>query len=87
MLPVMPALADPDHSNPSPRRVQDCVVFVVGGGCYAEYSNLRVYAGRKAAAAPVSRRIIYGCSELLSPNNFLSQVKDIYRGNNHLLRS
>lgn len=57
---------------------QDCVVFVVGGGCYAEYSNLRVYAGRKApVSAPVSRRIVYGCSELLSPNNFLSQLSEL----------
>ena len=50
-------------------------MFVVGGGCYAEYCNLRSYAVRRAAATPLTRRLVYGCSELLSPEAFLAQVR------------
>ena len=53
-------------------------MFVVGGGCYTEYHNIRAYAGRKAAntasAGGGTRRLVYGSSELLSPQGFLSQV-------------
>ncbi|KAF2358375.1 Sec1-like protein [Trinorchestia longiramus] len=76
-----PKLLRPQDASSAAARArtpfQDCIVFVVGGGCYTEYANLRAYAGRKASAAPVPRRVIYGCSELLSPEGFLSQLSKL----------
>ncbi|KAA0185441.1 hypothetical protein HAZT_HAZT001245 [Hyalella azteca] len=76
-----PKLLRPQDANSASARArtpfQDCIVFVVGGGCYTEYANLRAYAGRKASAAPVSRRVVYGCSELLSPEGFLAQLSKL----------
>ncbi|KAF2358376.1 Sec1-like protein [Trinorchestia longiramus] len=76
-----PKLLRPQDASSAAARArtpfQDCIVFVVGGGCYTEYTNLRAYAGRKASAAPVPRRVIYGCSELLSPEGFLSQLSKL----------
>uniref|UniRef100_A0A2P2HY43 Sec1 family domain-containing protein 1-like n=1 Tax=Hirondellea gigas TaxID=1518452 RepID=A0A2P2HY43_9CRUS len=76
-----PKLLRPQDANNAAARArtpfQDCVVFVVGGGCYTEYNNLHVYAGRRASAAPVNRRLIYGCSQLLSPDTFLAQLSKL----------
>ena len=47
---------------------------MVGGGCYTEYNNLRVYAARKAANSAVAKRIVYGATQLVSPNDFIIQV-------------
>jgi len=53
---------------------QDCVVFVVGGGCYTEYANLRAYQAKRQAASASGRRLLYGCPDLVSPENFLHQL-------------
>lgn len=47
------------------------VVFVVGGGSYVEYANLREYEER-TATSPVgaAKKIIYGATEILSPKEF-----------------
>ncbi|KAL7675153.1 hypothetical protein ACOME3_001418 [Neoechinorhynchus agilis] len=60
------------------------IVFVIGGGCYLEYSNLleclsvggssTTTTKMTAAAATTSRNITYGCTELLSPEIFLDQL-------------
>ncbi len=47
---------------------EDAVLFVVGGGNYTEYQNV-VSQGRAQG-----RRVIYGSSELVSPNQFLAQL-------------
>jgi hypothetical protein len=47
---------------------EDAVLFVVGGGNYTEYQNV-VTQGRAQG-----RRVIYGSTELVSPNQFLAQL-------------
>ena len=49
---------------------QRCILFVVGGGCYAEYLNLQQYGAQR------KREIIYGATEMLSPSEFLKQIRD-----------
>ena len=49
---------------------QKCIVFIVGGGCYQEYHNLRSYSQQK------KREIIYGATEMLSPSEFLRQLRE-----------
>ncbi|KAJ0406539.1 hypothetical protein ATCC90586_003518 [Pythium insidiosum] len=62
---------------------REAMVFVIGGGNYNEYQNLMAYAkaappavGPAAAATP-SRVVWYGCTELLSPEEFLQQLGSI----------
>ena len=65
---------DPKGNAQTKRRTQpyrEGIVFVVGGGNYLEYHNLQDYANSSG------KRIIYGCSDLLSPTNFLSQLEKI----------
>lgn len=50
------------------------MVFVVGGGNYMEYSNLVSYAKKKAGTS--NKRIIYGCTDVINSEQFLSQVRD-----------
>ena len=45
-----------------------CMVFVVGGGCYRELDNLKAYG------AQTKRDIVYGATELVSPQEFLRQL-------------
>lgn len=47
------------------------IVFVVGGGCFAEYANLNEFASNK------HKNIIYGCTDLVSPNDFLTQLSNL----------
>ncbi|KAJ4459403.1 putative Protein sly1 [Paratrimastix pyriformis] len=47
------------------------VVFVVGGGTYAEYHAVQELAKAKG------KEVIYGSNELLSPNEFLRQLGDL----------
>jgi len=49
----------------------ECLVFIVGGGNYVEYENI-VHYGKESG-----RRIIYGTTEMLSPEDFLKQVEVI----------
>lgn len=49
---------------------KEAIVFTIGGGNYFEYQNLQEYA-RQATG---TRRIIYGTTELISPENFLTQL-------------
>ncbi|TMW65873.1 hypothetical protein Poli38472_003638 [Pythium oligandrum] len=52
---------------------REALVFVIGGGNYNEYQNLMTYA--KAQQPP--RSVWYGCTELLSPEEFLEQLGSI----------
>ena len=67
---------------------QDAIVFVIGGGNYTEYQNLMSFAaassssssGSKSSSVSLavpsagsSKRIIYGCSTLASPNQMLEE--------------
>eukprot|EP00484_Ammonia_sp_Unknown_P006025 CAMPEP_0197075786 /NCGR_PEP_ID=MMETSP1384-20130603/211784_1 /TAXON_ID=29189 /ORGANISM="Ammonia sp." /LENGTH=669 /DNA_ID=CAMNT_0042514635 /DNA_START=53 /DNA_END=2062 /DNA_ORIENTATION=- len=47
---------------------QQAMVFVVGGGSFAEYANLHQFANSK------HKQIIYGCTDIVSPLNFLTQL-------------
>ena len=50
---------------------QQAYVFVVGGGNYIEYQNLRDYCIRQQQAP---KRITYGTTELMDASEFLAQV-------------
>ncbi|OQR92252.1 SEC1 family transporter SLY1 [Achlya hypogyna] len=59
---------------------RDVIVFVIGGGNYNEFQNIQAYAKVRRAPRPLltvlasARHIIYGCTELLSPDEFLEQM-------------
>lgn len=46
------------------------IVFVVGGGNYVEYQNVHDYGKSKGL-----QRIVYGCTEMVSPKKFVEQVR------------
>ncbi len=50
----------------------DAIVFMIGGGNYIEYQNLQDYA--KTRAPMSTKRIVYGCTELVNASQFLEQV-------------
>ncbi len=62
-----------DATNPPRNRTpfKEAIVFVVGGGNYVEFQNLQDFASR--SKAPSTRSIIYGSTEILSPEKFLQQ--------------
>ena len=65
-------------STPRNRSVsQDAFVFVIGGGNYIEYQNLVDYA--KSKPATWQKRIMYGCSDMVSPSAFLRQLAELGR--------
>mmetsp|Transcript_14375 Transcript_14375/g.29895 ORF Transcript_14375/g.29895 Transcript_14375/m.29895 type:complete len:653 (-) Transcript_14375:1612-3570(-) len=47
--------------------VHETTVFVIGGGCYAEYQNLQMVANER-------RTVSYGSTELLDAGEFLAQL-------------
>jgi hypothetical protein len=51
---------------------KEAVVFVLGGGCYAEYQNMQDYVKRTSANS-----VIYGCTELCSPEHFMEQLTQL----------
>lgn len=77
------AVAVPRKTTP----FRDAIVFVVGGGSYVEHQNVVDLCRRPATsttpgpadacAAPLAgpgRRIIYGATEMLTPEEFLQQL-------------
>ncbi|XP_072169857.1 sec1 family domain-containing protein 1-like [Diadema setosum] len=58
--------------NKSP--YQEAIVFVVGGGNYIEYQNLLDYVKSKSSTGGISKKITYGCSEVLNSSQFLKQI-------------
>ncbi|XP_077992869.1 sec1 family domain-containing protein 1-like [Glandiceps talaboti] len=71
MLRVTDASSIPRNRTP----FQEAMVFVVGGGNYIEYQNLVDYVKGKAGSS--SKRITYGCSELLNAQQFLRQLSQL----------
>lgn len=76
-------LKSKDHSSPSTNSYRfsssklrtgqlatDVIVFVVGGGNYVEYQNVHDYGKSKGL-----QRIVYGCTEMVSPKKFVEQVR------------
>jgi hypothetical protein len=47
------------------------IVFVVGGGGYVEYTNLMEWAGRTSNSVGGGKRVTYGATEILDPEEFL----------------
>ena len=45
---------------------------MIGGGNYIEYQNLQDYAKTRSQIA--TKRIVYGCTELVNASQFLEQV-------------
>lgn len=60
-------------AGPASGEIRHGVVFVVGGGCYEEFHNLKSYAKQ------TKRTVVYGCSEMLSPEKLLSQLAEMKR--------
>jgi hypothetical protein len=50
----------------------DAIVFMIGGGNYIEYQNLQDYAKNRSTIS--TKRIVYGCTELVNASQFLEQV-------------
>ena len=53
------------------REFSNIVVFVIGGGCYSEYHDLQNYGKR------TKKNVIYGCTQMCSPQNFLEQLRSL----------
>jgi hypothetical protein len=51
---------------------REVLVFMVGGGCYAEYQHINAY-GKKHP----ERQITYGCTELVNGEGLLKQVASV----------
>uniref|UniRef100_A0A0N4ZMQ5 Sec1 family domain-containing protein 1 n=1 Tax=Parastrongyloides trichosuri TaxID=131310 RepID=A0A0N4ZMQ5_PARTI len=51
---------------------QDVIVFQIGGGNYVEYQNLVEYAKTKGI-----ERLTYGCTELVTPKQFIEQLEKL----------
>mmetsp|Transcript_21818 Transcript_21818/g.35059 ORF Transcript_21818/g.35059 Transcript_21818/m.35059 type:complete len:475 (+) Transcript_21818:1-1425(+) len=69
-----PLKASSQHSRSEQfQEFYQAIVFLVGGGSFAEYANLNQFANAK------QKKIIYGCTDLVSPRNFLSQLTNLGR--------
>jgi hypothetical protein len=58
-------------------KYSEVIVFVVGGGCYSEFLNLQEYLKQKQLSAGYLKNIIYGCSEVISGDNFVLQLEKL----------
>lgn len=74
---------DPKVKGVNPSNVKgrapfrEVIVFMIGGGCYAEYQNLQEYSRQQPPAIP--RQVLYGCTELLNTEGFLTQLVELGR--------
>ncbi|CAF0722597.1 unnamed protein product [Didymodactylos carnosus] len=68
-----------DSANTARNRqaFNDSIVFVIAGGNYIEYQNLQDYA--KARSTISSKRIVYGCTELVNATQFVEQLSKLGR--------
>lgn len=55
---------------------QEAYVFIVGGGNYIEFQNLMDYVKAKSTST-VHKKIVYGCSDLVSASQFLKQLSHL----------
>ncbi|CAF1222221.1 unnamed protein product [Rotaria sordida] len=70
-----PKLRSTDNTNVVRNRqgFNDAIVFMIGGGNYIEYQNLQDYAKTRSTTT-ATKRIIYGCTELVNASQFLEQL-------------
>lgn len=62
-------------------RYSEVIVFVIGGGCYAEYQNLQDYVRqRQKTAGSTLRSVVYGCAELFNAKQLLEQLEVVSQG-------
>lgn len=73
----------------SSRKFNKCLCFVVGGGSYLEYHNLQKFVENASdlktnntkhqgsARLYSDKRIIYGSTKMISPNDFLKELANI----------
>jgi len=61
----------------------EAIVFTIGGGSMDEYGNLQDWAkGAQTANAPTSRkRVVYGSTELLNAEDFMSELERLGQEN------
>ena len=52
-------------------------MFVLGGGNYSEYQNLQDWSRESAMTQGISS-VVYGCSELTAPEQFLRQLAALH---------
>ena len=67
-------------SAASARPSTSAIVFVIGGGCYAEARALAEAAAARGAALPGgARTVLYGATDMLSPCELLAQLAELGR--------
>ena len=59
------------------QKYSEVIVFILGGGCYSEFFNLQDLLKHKTTAGSPLRNIIYGCTELLSGDEFSAQLQKL----------
>jgi len=81
---------DPKAPRNSRARVsapfKDCAVFVLGGGSYNEYQNLQDWQKEKQQTMGINS-VVYGCSELLSPEQFVRQLAAVHHASQQATRA
>ena len=79
-------LSHNSSSSSKGEKYSDVIVFVLGGGCYSEFFNLQELLKDKGPGGSSSsgalRNIIYGCSELLSGDEFVEQLERLSQPKN-----
>jgi len=63
-------------------QVKEVMVFMVGGGCYAEYQNLQMVSSSASGGGTTSgllggRSVSYGCTELVNPEQFMAHLAEL----------
>jgi len=56
---------------------KEALVFIVGGGNYVEYQNLKEYCSKTEKGQLQERRVIYGSTEVVTGEGFLKQLETI----------
>ena len=72
--PLHPTRPADARCSPQGQKYSEVIVFVVGGGCYAEFYNLQELLKAKAGSGAL-RSVVYGCSEVVSGDRFLAQLE------------
>ena len=72
-----PKVRNNDIVDNKGQKYSDVIVFVIGGGCYAEFYNLQELLKQKNTSGGSLRSIIYGCSELTAGDNFIEQLEKL----------
>jgi len=69
--PKFPINSTPKKTTP----FKEAIVFVIGGGNYVEYQNLKEYCQKSLEKGPLQeKKIIYGSTEIITGESFLQQL-------------